>query len=166
MKRLAIVIGIGSLIGCRGGDNGTAPTPPANVAGPYEVHVTASSSCSANLPADARSLLFISTVTQAGASIQMELVGHQGGMANVSGTVSGRTVSFPSLSLSETMGRGATFTGSGTADVGTNGSLTGTLNGTYQTPAGSSCTAANHQLEMIKLCPQATATGSALVPCA
>jgi hypothetical protein len=44
-------------------------------------------------------------------------------------------------------------------------SITGTLNGTYQTSSGSSCTAANHQLQLVKLCSQPTATGTVLLPC-
>jgi hypothetical protein len=164
MKRLAIMMAIGSLMAC-GGDSPSAPTPPANIAGPYNVHITASSSCSASLPSDARALFFVATVTQTGATVQMELVGHPGGTVTVSGTVSGQTVNFPSLSLSETLGRGATVVASGSASVVNANRLTGSLNGTYQTPSGSSCTAANHQLEMVKLCSQPTATGTALVPC-
>ena len=165
MKRLAIAMAIGSLTACSGGDSPTAPTPPANIAGPYNVHITASSSCSASLPSEAQALLFVSTVTQAGASVQMELVGHQGGTATVSGAVSGPTVSFPSFSLNERAGRGATLVASGSARVVNANQLTGTLDGTYQTSSGSSCNAANHQFEMVKLCSQATPTGSALVPC-
>jgi hypothetical protein len=95
----------------------------------------------------------------------MQLVAHQGGTVTVSGTVSGQTVNFPSFSFSETIGRGAALVASGNASVGANGSITGTLSGTYQTPSGSICNAANHQLEMVKLCLQPTATGTALVPC-
>jgi len=164
MKRLAITMAIGSLMAC-GGDSPSAPTPPANIAGSYNVHITAASSCSASLPAETRALLFVSTVTQAGAAVQMELMGHQGGTGTVSGTVSGQTVNFPSWSLNETLGRGATLAASGSVSVASTNRLTGTLNGTYQTPSGSSCNAANHQLEMVKLCLQPTPTGTALVPC-
>jgi type 1 fimbria pilin len=164
MKRLAIAMAIGSFMACSGGSS-TAPTSPADIAGSYNVNITASSSCSANLPSDTRALLFVSTVTQTGAAVQMQLIGHQGGTATVSGTVSGQTVNFPSWSLSETMGRGATLAASGSATVASPNRLTGTLNGTFQTPAGSSCNAANHQLEMVKLCSQPTPNGTALVPC-
>jgi hypothetical protein len=164
MKRLAIAMALGSLMAC-GGSSSTAPTPPAEIAGSYNVNITASSSCSANLPSDARALLFVSTVTQTGAAVQMQLVAHQGGTATVSGTVSGQTVSFPTLSLSENMGRGATLAGSASASVVNANRLTGTLSGTYQTSSGSSCNAANHQLEMLKLCSQPTASGTILVPC-
>ena len=166
-KWLAMAAALGSLTACGGGSS-TAPTPPAppaNIAGPYNANIIASSTCSANLPTDARSLGFVATVTQTGAAVQMQLVAHQGGTITVSGTVSGQTVNFPSLSFSETIGRGASLVASVTASVGANGSITGTLSGTYQTPSGSSCNAANHQLEMIKLCPQPTPTGTALVPC-
>ena len=164
MKRLAIAMAMGSLTAC-GGDSPSAPTPPANIAGSYNVSVTASSSCSASLPADARALVFVSTVTQAGAAVQMELLDHQGDTGTVSGTVSGQTVNFPSWALSESLGNGATLAASGSASVVTANRLTGTLSGTYQTPSGSSCNAANHQLEMVKLCLQPTANGTALLPC-
>jgi len=52
MKRLAMAMAIGALMACS--DNSpTAPTPPANVAGDYSATITASSTCSANLPAAA-----------------------------------------------------------------------------------------------------------------
>lgn len=164
MKRLAIAMAIGSLMACSG-NSPTESTPPANIAGPYNFQIIASSSCSANLPSEARALLFVATVTQTGDAVQLQLVGHQGGTATVSGAVSGQTVNLPSLSLSESLGRGATLTASGSASVVNANRLTGTLNGTYQTPSGSSCNAANHQLEMVKLCSQPTASGTALVPC-
>jgi hypothetical protein len=118
------------------------------------------------LPSETRALLFVATVTQTGAAVEMQLVAHQGGTVTVSGTVSGQTVTLPSVSLSESVGRGATLAASGSASVGANGSITGTLNGIYQTQSGSSCNATNHQLEMVKLCLQQTATGTALLPCA
>jgi hypothetical protein len=168
MRRLAIAMAIGSLVacgGCGGGSSPAAPTPPANIGGPYDLTITASSTCSANLPAAAWVLGFLATVTQSGTAAQVQLVAHQGGTGTVSGTVSGQTVNFPSFSLSETMGSGATLVASGTANVAADGSITGTLSGTYQTPSGSSCNAANHQLQMVKLCSQPTSTGTALVPC-
>ena len=165
MKQLAIALAIGSLMACGGSPTAaTPPAPPANIAGPYNATITASSTCSASLPIDTRSLVFVATVTQTGAAVQMELVGKQGTLT-VSGTVSGQTVSFPSLTFSETIGRGATLVASGSASVGANGSITGTVNGTYQTSSGSSCNAANHQLEMVKLCPQPFGNGTALLPC-
>jgi len=171
-KWLAIATAIGSLTAC-GGDTSsptasTPAAPPANIAGPYGANVIASSTCSANLPTATRSLGFFATITQTGAAVQMQLVAHLPGApsATVSGTVSGQTVNFPSFSLSETMGAGAALVASGNASVGANGSITGTLSGTYQTPSGSSCNAANHQLEMVKLCEQKVDQGVALLPCA
>jgi hypothetical protein len=166
MKRLAIAMAIGSVIGCSGcgGDNPTAPTPPANIAGPYNLHITASSACSPSLPSETRALLFVTTVTQNGAAVQMQLVHHRGGTGTVSGTVSGQTVNFPSVSLGEAMGLGATLVASGSASIDANGSITGTLNGTYQTASGPGCNA-GHQLQMVKLCSQQTSTGTAMVPC-
>ena len=164
MKLLAIVMAIGSLVGC-GGNSPTEPVPPANIAGPYNMNINAASTCSSILPSETRALLFVTTVTQTDAAVQVQLVHHRGGTATVSGTVSGQTVNFPSFSLGESMGLGATFVASGSASVGANGTITGTLNGTYQTPSGPGCNAGSHQLQMVKLCPQQTATGTALVPC-
>lgn len=142
------------------------PVPPANIAGPYALTITAASTCSAALPFPI--LGFAATITQTGAVFQVELLAHAPGTPSgtVSGTVSGQRVSFPSFALTEAMGRGATFVASGNLDVATGGlSITGTLNGTFQTPSGSSCNSTNHQLELIKQCPQQTATGTVLVPC-
>jgi hypothetical protein len=98
----------------------------------------------------------------------VELVAHAPGAPSgtVSGTVSGQTVTFPNFSLNEAMGRGATLAASGNLNVASGGlSITGTLTGTFQTPSGLSCNAANHQLELVKLCSQPTANGTALLPC-
>ena len=170
MKWLAIATAIGSLMACGGGSSSpTAPTaPPANIAGPYSATITASSTCSANLPSETRALDFFATVTQTGAAVQVQLIAHVPGVPAVtfSGTVSGQTVNFPSFSFTETMGRGAALAASGNANVAANGlSITGTLSGTYQTSSGASCNAANHQLQLVKLCSQPTATGTALLPC-
>jgi hypothetical protein len=164
---LAIATAIGSLTAC-GGDSGpTAPTaPPANIAGPYALTVTAASTCSANLPFPV--LGFAATITQTGAAVQVQLVAHAPGAPSgtVSGAVSGQTVNFPSFSLTEAMGRGATLAASGNLNVAGGGlSITGTLSGTFQTPSGSSCNAANHQLQLVKQCPQPTANGTVLLPC-
>jgi hypothetical protein len=168
LKWLAIAMAIGSLMACSGcSSSPTAPTaPPANIAGPYAATITAAATCSANLPFPI--LGFSATITQTGAAVQLELLAHAPGApaGTVSGAVSGQTVTFPSFSLSEAMGRGATLAASGTLNVANGGlSITGTLNGTFQTPSGLSCNAANHQLELIKQCPQPTATGTVLVPC-
>jgi hypothetical protein len=163
---LAIATTIGSMTAC-GGGSPTAPTaPPANIAGPYSATLTAASTCSANLPFPI--LGFAATITQTGAAVQVELLAHAPGTPSgtVAGTVSGQTVNFPSFSLTEPMGRGATLSSSGNLSVATGGlKITGTLSGTFQTPSGLNCNATNHQLELVKLCPQQTATGSVLVPC-
>ena len=119
MKWLAIATAIGSLVACGGGSGGsspTAPTPPvtnaniggsganiggsnANIGGSYNATVTASSTCSANLPSETRVLGFMATITQTGAAVQVQLVSG-GSTVTVSGTVSGQTVNFPSFSFS------------------------------------------------------------------
>lgn len=145
----------------------TAPTaPPANIAGPYSMIITAASTCSENLPFPV--LGFAATITQTGAAVQAQLVAHAPGVPSgtVSGTVSGQTVNFPSFSLSEATGRGATLAASGNLNVASGGlSMTGTVSGTFQTPSGSSCNSTNHQLEMVKQCPQPTTMGTVLLPC-
>ena len=119
------------------------------------------------MPSETRTLGFLATITQTGAAVQVELVAHAPGAPSVtvSGAVSGQTVTFPSISFNDTIGRGATLVASGSASVGANGTITGTLSGTYQTPSGSSCNAANHQLEMVKLCEQKVDQGVTLLPC-
>jgi hypothetical protein len=167
-KLLGIAMAVGSLTAC--GDSGpTAPTAsPANIAASYATKITASSTCSANLPTDTQSLDFLADITQTGSTVQVKLIAHVPGVPEIffSGTVSGRTVTFPSFSFTETMGRGAALAATGNANVATNGlSITGSLNGVYQTSSGANCNAANHQIELIKLCSQPTATGTAMLPC-
>ena len=168
-KWLAMAAAIGSLTAC-GGDGGpTAPTAaPANIAASYAATVTASSTCSANLPNETRALDFLANITQTGTAVQVQLIAHVPGVPEVtfSGTVSGQAVSFPSFTFNQTMGRGAALTASGNASVAANGlSIAGTLNGTYQTSSGASCNAANHQIQLVKLCSQPTANGSVMLPC-
>jgi hypothetical protein len=169
MKRLAIAMAIGSSMACGGSSSPTAPTaPPANIAGSYDATITASSTCSANLPAAAWVLGFLATVTQTGAAAEVQLIAHMPGAPSVtvSGTVAGQTVTLPSLSLNATMGNGAALTASGNANVAANGDIAGSLSGTYQTPSGSSCNSANHQLKLVKLCEKQISPGViAAVPC-
>lgn len=170
MKWLAISAVIGSLTACGGGSGGSSPTsptaPPANIAGQYSTTISAASTCAANLPFPI--LGFLATVTQTGAAAHVELRAHAPGApaGTVSGTVSGQAVNFASFPLTEAMGRGAALVASATGSVATGGlKITGTLSGTFQTSSGLSCSAANHQLEMVKLCSQPTSTGTQLVPC-
>jgi hypothetical protein len=169
-KWLAIAAAIGSLTAC-GGDSGspTAPTAAlANIAASYATKITASSTCSANLPIETRALDFLADITQTGPAVQVKLIAHVPGVPEItfSGTVSGQTVSFPNVLFTQTMGRGAALTATGSANVAANGlSITGTLNGTYQTSSGASCNAANHQIQLVKLCSTPTANGTAMLPC-
>jgi hypothetical protein len=152
MKRLAIAMAIGSLVGCGGGSSPTAPTPPANIAGSYDLSIGASSTCSANLPIETRVLHYVANVSQTGAAFNVQLLAHViWNSAIITGTVSGQTVTFSTFSFSENdTGGGVALATTGTANVATDGLITGTLSGTYQTPSGSSCNAANHQLHMVK----------------
>ena len=169
MKRLAIAMAIGSFVACGGDSSPTAPTStPANVAASYSAKVTASSTCSANLPAETRSLDFLLNMTQSGSSVQVQLIAHVPGVpeTSFSGSVSGQTVNFPSFAFNQTMGRGAALSAAGTANVTANGlQINGTLNGNYQTASGASCNASNHQIQLVKLCLTPTANGTAMLPC-
>ena len=165
-KCLTLALALGVVTGC--GSGPTAPVANANIAGSYDATVTASAACSANLPAESRALDFLVEMAQTGTAIQVKLIAKVAGVPEVSfaGSVSGRTVSFPAFSFTAPMGRGAALGASGSADVATNGlSINGTLNGTYQTPAGASCTATNHQLKFTKLCLQPIPGGTAYLPC-
>lgn len=172
MKWLAIATAIGFLVAC-GGSSGvsspTGPTPPvtsanlggsaANIAGSYHGTITASSMCSASLSPEMRVLGFTATVTQNDAAVQVQLSAGAS-PATVAGTISGQTVTFPSFSFSgvarsagvalvTTVTLAAT---GGNAGIAADGSLAGTLSGTYQTPSGP-CDAVNHQLQMVKSNP-------------
>ena len=169
-KWLAIAAVIGSVGACGGGNSSpTAPTAtPANIAASYATTITASSTCSANLPNETRSLEFLANITQTGAAVEVKLIAHVPGVPEItfSGTVSGQTVSFPNFSFTQTMGRGAALAASGNASVAANGlSITGNLNGAYQTSSGASCNATNHQIQLVKLCSQPTANGTVMLPC-
>ena len=150
MRWLVIVMAIGSLMACGGGSSPTAPTPSANVAGDYNATVTASSTCSANLPAAAWAVNFASNITQTGTAVQVQLFQHVG-MNTVTGTVSGQTINFPSMSLNGTTGAGAvTVVATGKANVDATGEIAGTLSGTYQLASGTSCNAVDHQIQWKK----------------
>jgi hypothetical protein len=159
MKRLAIAMAIGSVMACGGGSGGSSPTAPtaapaapANVAGSYTATITASSTCAANLPAETRVLNYVADITQTGAAVQVTLLAHViWNTVTVNGTVSGQTINFSNFSFSEiTTAGGVALASTGTASVAANGSIAGTLSGTYQTPSGTSCNAGNHQIQLVK----------------
>ena len=157
MKWPAIATAIGSLMACGGGSGGSSPTaptpaPPANIAGSYNVAIGASSTCSANLPVEMRVLHYVADITQTGAVVQVQLLAHViWNNVTVTGTVSGQTINFSSFSFSEiTTAGGVALVATGTANLAADGSILGTLSGTYQTPSGSNCNAGNHQIVMVK----------------
>ena len=155
MKWLAIVTAIASLVACRGGSGPTAPTPaatPANIAGSYDATLGAASGCSANLPPETRVLHYVANIAQTGAAVQVQLLAQVIWIAvTVNGTVSGQTINFSSFSFSEiSTAGGIALVATGTANVAPDGSITGTLSGTYQTPSGASCNAVNHPFHLAK----------------
>ena len=158
MKRLAIATALVSLTACGGGSGGSSPTAPtptvtnANIAGSYNASIAPSSSCSANLPVETRVLNYVANVTQTGAAVSVQLLSHViWNTVTVNGTVSGQRVNFSSFSFSEiTTANGIALNATGSANVAADGSITGTLSGTFQTPSGTSCNADNHQIVMVK----------------
>lgn len=146
---LAVAFGVlGSLMAC-GGSSPAAPAPPADIAGSYNASVTASSTCSANLPAAARVFNYGAEVSQTGATALVKINPHGGSTVTVTGTVSGQTITFPSVSFSGNMPGGAVsiVATTGAANVAANGEIAGTLSGTYQA-GGTSCNAGDHQVQM------------------
>jgi hypothetical protein len=154
MKWLAIVTALACLVACGGSSPTapTAPTPPANIAGSYNLSIGAASICSANLPVAARVLHYVANVSQTGAAFNVQLLADVvWNNAVVTGTVAGQTLTFSTFSFSENdTGGGVALATTGTANVAADGSILGTLSGTYQTPSGSNCNSANHQLHMGK----------------
>jgi hypothetical protein len=158
MKWLAIAIATGSLVACNGGSGSssptapTAPTTPANIAGSYNLSIGASSTCSANLPPETRVLHYVADVAQTGAAVQVQLLAQViWNTVTVNGTVSGQRINFSSFSFSEiSTAGGVALVATGTADVAADGSITGTLSGTYQTPSGANCNAVNHPFHMVR----------------
>jgi hypothetical protein len=156
MKRLAIATAIGALMACGGGSGSSSPTAPtptnANVEGSYNVTITASSTCSANLPSATRVLNYVANMSQTGVAVQGQLLAHViWNNVTVSGTVSGKTITFSNFSFSENdTGGGVALVATGTANIAADGSITGALSGTYATASGPSCNAGNHQIQMVK----------------
>ena len=153
MTWLAIAMAIGSVMAC--GGSPTAPTPsatPANIAGSYSATIGASSTCSANLPPETRVLHYVANIAQTGAAVQVQLLAHViWNSVTVTGTVSGQTITFSSFSFSENdTGGGVALVATGTGNVAADGTITGTLRGTYGTLSGSTCSAGNHQIAMVK----------------
>ena len=169
MKNSLAISAILFLAACSGDNSPTAPSAaPANLAASYDVTVTASATCSASLPTETQVLNFLAEITQTGAAAQVKLIAKVPGVpeTSFSGTVSGETITFPNFSFTQTMGRGAALSASGSASRASNGlTMTGPLNGTYQTSSGSSCNAANHQVHLVKLCLTPTSNGTAMLPC-
>ena len=149
MKWLVIGTAVASVMAC--GGSPSAPTPPANIAGSYNASVTASATCSANLPSETRVLNYAAEVSQTGATAVVQFIPHGGSAVTASATVSGQTINFPSMSLSGTTGAGAvSIVATGTANVDANGEIAGTLSGTYQLASGTNCNATNHQIQWKK----------------
>jgi len=154
-RRLAIATALGTLMSwgmaCGGGSTPTAPTP-ANVAGSYDLTITASSTCSGNLPSETRVLQYVANVTQTGAAVQVTLQGHViFNSVTISGTVSGQAINFSTFAVNEiTESDGVVLTTTGTANVGADGSINGILSGTYQTTSGTNCNTGSHQIQMVK----------------
>jgi hypothetical protein len=155
----AIAAAIGSSMAC-GGSSPTTPTPttptPANIAGSYDLTLTASSTCSQNLPPETRLLQYVANVTQTGTlntlfimNLSAENVAF--GEVVISGGINGQELKFGGFSFSEkTTGGGIALVATGTATVAADGSINGNLSGIYQTPSGASCNSTVHQIRLVK----------------
>jgi hypothetical protein len=152
MKWVAVATAIGSFMACGGSPTVPTAAAPANIAGSYNASIGASSTCSANLPPETRVLHYAANIVQTGAAVQVQLSADViWNSVTVTGTVSGQTVTFSMFSFNEiTTAGGVRLVATGTASVAADGSIIGTLNGTYQTPSGSNCNAGNHQIVMVK----------------
>ena len=97
-------------------------------------------------------LNYVANITQTGTAVQVQLLAHViWNTVTVNGTVSGQTVTFSNFAFDEiTTANGIALTSTGTATVAADGSITGTLSGTFQTPSGTTCNAINHQFVMVK----------------
>jgi len=158
--RAVAFVAIGSLMAC-GDSSPTTPNPtptptPANIAGTYDLTLIASSTCSANLPPATRTLNYIANVTQTGSLNNLVIItlsadGVAFGEVIISGAITGQELKITQFIFSEkTTGGGIALLATGTAVVAPNGSITGTLNGVYQTPSGASCTSSVHQIGLVK----------------
>jgi hypothetical protein len=103
------------------------------------------------LPSETRVLNYAADVSQSGATAQMQINPHGGIPVTVTGTLSGQTITFPSVSFSATTSSGSAMSivaTTGKATVAANGEIAGTLSGTFQSGSGASCNAGDHQLQM------------------
>src|SRR6185295_1799738 len=124
--RLAIAVALASLTAC-GGSSPAAPTTPstpapANIAGPYDLTLIASSTCSENLPAATRTLKYVANITQTGTLNTLFIVTLSGdvvfGEVVISGGISGQEIKIATFSFSEkTTGGGIALVATGTATV-------------------------------------------------
>ena len=145
---LLIATATGALMAC----GGSPATPTfASIGGSYELTITASSSCSGNLPSETRVLKYVANASS-GPTFFVTLTGNVvWNSSAVNGTVSGQKVTFANFSFSEaTTGGGITFNGTGIVDLAADGSIAGTIGGKYETPSGTTCIAGNHQIQMVK----------------
>ena len=160
IRAAVLATAIGSLMACDGSPTPPTPTPtptptPANIAGAYDLTLTASSTCSANLPAETRTLKYIASVNQTGTLNTLFIITLTGdvvfGEVVISGGIIGQELKFGGFSFSEkTTAGGIALVATGTAVVGANGTIAGSLNGIYQTPSGASCNSNVHQILMVK----------------
>ena len=163
IRSMVLAAAIGSLMAC----SGSSPTPPsptptptptptpANIAGAYDLTLIASTTCSANLPAETRILKYVATIVQTGTLNTLFIITLSGdvvfGDVIISGGITGQELKFGGFTFSEkTTAGGIALVATGNAVVAANGSITGTLSGIYQTPSGATCSSSQHQLVLVK----------------
>lgn len=130
-----------------------APATPANIAGSYNLVITASSVCASNLPAAARVVRQVVTIAQSGADFTTSFTGGDGTNTFV-GTLSGPTIRNVYVSISATIGTDALIvaSASGTGTVASAGTtISGTLSGNFlMVFTGGNCNAFDHQFQFTR----------------
>ena len=133
------------------------PTPTSvNITGSWDLTLTASPTCSANLPAETRVLKYTANITQTGTLNTLFIVTLTGdvvfGETSITGgIISTQELKFGAFTFSEkTTAGGIALVATGNATIAANGFITGTLSGIYQTPSGASCNSNAHQITLVK----------------
>jgi len=159
----ALATAIGTSIACGSSSSYTAPTTPttptapapANVAGSYDLTIAASQTCAQNLPAATRILKYVANITQSGTLNTLFIMNLSGdvsfGGVNIGGAVSEKALNISNFAFSEkTTGGGIAIVATGTATIASDGSISGTLTGIFQTPTGDSCLSNLHGIQLTK----------------
>jgi hypothetical protein len=154
-----VATAIAASTACGAADPTTPTTPvvptPANIAGSYDLTIAASQTCSQNLPVAARTLKYVANITQTGSLNTLFIMNLSGDVAFgdviISGGITENVLKIAQFSFSEkTTGGGIAMIATGTAVVASDGSITGTLSGIFQTPSAATCNSTAHGIQLTK----------------